>query len=69
VEIVARYDVDGAGWRLSVSDNGVGRDDAQASGGLGMSIVEALSHQHIARTEMSAGPCRVTIPSTIPGFS
>jgi two-component sensor histidine kinase len=45
VEIVARYDVDGAGWRLSVSDNGVGRrDDGQASGGLGMSIVEALSH-------------------------
>jgi two-component sensor histidine kinase len=54
----------------TVSDNGVGRrDDGQASGGPGMSIVEALSHQHIARTEMSAGPCRVTIPSTIPGFT
>ena len=24
-EIVVRYDVDGAGWRLSVSDNGIGR--------------------------------------------
>jgi chemotaxis protein methyltransferase CheR len=58
-EIVVRYDVDGAGWRLSVSDNGVGRRDdghERAGGGLGTSIVEALSHQLNARTEMSAGP-------------
>jgi chemotaxis protein methyltransferase CheR len=58
-EIVVRYDVDGAGWRLSVSDNGIGRRDnghERAGGGLGTSIVEALSHQLNARTEMSAGP-------------
>ena len=57
-EIVVRYDVDGAGWRLSVSDNGVGRrdDGHEPAGGLGTSIVEALSHQLNARTEMSAGP-------------
>ena len=58
-EIVVRYDVDGAGWRLSVSDNGVGRRDdghERAGGGLGTSIVEALSHQLNARTEVSAGP-------------
>ena len=56
---MVRYDVDGAGWRLSVSDNGVGqRDDGheRAGGGLGTSIVEALSHQLNARTEVSAGP-------------
>ena len=58
-EIVVRYDVDGAGWRLSVSDNGIGRRDdghERAGGGLGTSIVEALSHQLNARAEMSAGP-------------
>jgi PAS domain S-box-containing protein len=58
-EIVVRYDVDGAGWRLSVSDNGVGRRDdghERGGGGLGTSIVEALSHQLNARTEVSAGP-------------
>ena len=58
-EIVVRYDVDGAGWRLSVSDNGVGRRDdrhERTGGGLGTSIVEAFSHQLNARTEMSAGP-------------
>ena len=57
-EIVVRYDVDGAGWRLSVSDNGVGRRDdghERGGGGLGTSIVEALSHQLNARTELSAG--------------
>jgi chemotaxis protein methyltransferase CheR len=66
-EIVVRYDVDGAGWRLSVSDNGVGRRDdghERAGGGLGTSIVEALSHQLNARTEMSAGP-KGTIVSII----
>ena len=58
-EIVVRYDVDGVGWKLSVSDNGIGRHDdghERAGGGLGTSIVEALSHQLNARTEVSAGP-------------
>ena len=34
-EIVVRYDVDGAGWRLSVSDNGIGRrhDGHERAGG------------------------------------
>src|ERR1700732_2587177 len=53
-EIVVRYDVDGAGWRLSVSDNGAGwRDDRdeRIGAGLGTSIVEALSHQLGARAE------------------
>ena len=37
-EIVVRYDVDGAGWRLSVSDNGIGRrvdGHDRVGGGLG----------------------------------
>jgi two-component sensor histidine kinase len=63
-QIVVRYDVDGAGWRLSVSDNGVGsRNDREEriGGGLGTSIVEALSHQLGARTEMSTGPQGTTV--------
>ena len=57
-EIMVRYDVDGANWRLSVSDNGVGlRKDGDGRGrtGLGTSIVEALAHQLKARVEVSGG--------------
>jgi PAS domain S-box-containing protein len=63
-QIVVRYDVDGAGWRLSVSDNGVGlRDDRheRIGAGLGTSIVQALSHQLDARAEMSTGPQGTTV--------
>jgi len=55
-EILVRYDVDGANWRLSVSDNGVGlQQDVHGGGraGLGTSIVEALAHQLNARVEIT----------------
>ncbi|MEJ0097295.1 MAG: histidine kinase dimerization/phosphoacceptor domain -containing protein [Bauldia sp.] len=54
-----RYASSGDDWRLSVSDNGVGRDrrDGQAPPtGLGTSIVEALVNQLDARLEASSGP-------------
>ncbi len=63
-EIVVNYDVDGAGWRLSVSDNGVGWGDdrhERIGAGLGTSIVEALSHQLDARVEVSTGPRGTTV--------
>jgi two-component sensor histidine kinase len=63
-EIVVRYDVDGARWRLSVSDNGVGWADdrhERIGAGLGTSIVEALSRQLDARVEMSTGPRGTTV--------
>jgi len=63
-EILGRYDVDGANWCLSVSDNGVGRrDDSHERGraGLGTSIVEALAHQLKARVETSSGPQGTTV--------
>ncbi len=45
-EILVSYAVDGANWRLSVSDNGVGpHRDGHGRTGLGTSIVEALAHQ------------------------
>jgi PAS domain S-box-containing protein len=57
-EISIKYDVDGADWRLSVADNGVGRrnDGEPARSGLGTSIVEALAQQLKARVEVSSGP-------------
>jgi two-component sensor histidine kinase len=57
-EIVVGYDVDGADWRLSVSDNGVGLQEdvlLRRRAGLGTSIVEALAHQLKARVEVSSG--------------
>jgi PAS domain S-box-containing protein len=53
-EILVKYEVDKANWRLSVSDNGAGlRHDEGRRGhtGLGTTIVEALAHQLKARVE------------------
>jgi PAS domain S-box-containing protein len=55
-EILVRYEVDEANWRLSVSDNGVGlQQDGGRRGhaGLGTTIVEALAHQLKARVEIA----------------
>jgi chemotaxis protein methyltransferase CheR len=56
-EILIRYAVDGADWRLSVSDNGVGlRQEGHGDDrpGLGTCIVEALAHQLKAHVEITA---------------
>ena len=56
-EILVSYAVDGANWRLSVSDNGVGpHRDGHGPGrtGLGTSIVEALAHQLNACVETTS---------------
>lgn len=57
------YAVTASGWRLSVSDNGVGTNEASAPGrrkGLGGSIIEALANQldaRVARVSEGAGLC------------
>jgi two-component sensor histidine kinase len=56
--IAVDFAADGLEWRLSVSDNGVGRQHNPAEPdqiGLGTSIVEALAHQLKARVEIH--PC------------
>ena len=53
--IVVSYKVAGNDWKLSVSDNGIGKPDLKASarsGGLGTSLVKALSRQLDAQIDI-----------------
>ena len=47
-EVVVSYAVEGANWKLTVSDNGIGKANGPPSsktGGLGTSLVQALAQQ------------------------
>jgi two-component sensor histidine kinase len=56
--IIVGYEADEAGWRLCVSDNGIGKpiDGADAAPGLGTGIVDALAKQLDGHVEISKGP-------------
>jgi chemotaxis protein methyltransferase CheR len=61
------YEVNGSNWKLSVSDNGIGRgtDSAPpAKGGLGTSLVKALAHQLNAQVETVSGPGGMSVSVT-----
>ena len=63
-EILVSYEVQDAGWRLSVSDNGSGPKavgDEGSHAGLGTSIVEALAHQLEATVQKTSGPQGTTV--------
>ncbi len=56
-EILVKYAADEANWRLTVSDNGVGRQQnggRRGHTGLGTIIVEALAHQLKACVEITS---------------
>jgi len=59
--VTVRYEINGIDWKLSVSDNGIGRaekDGPPAKGGLGTSLVKALAQQleaKVATISNSAG--------------
>jgi two-component sensor histidine kinase len=58
-QITVSYEVAGTDWKLSVADNGVGRQDgafAQPKTGLGTGIVKALAKQLDAQTVTVSGP-------------
>ena len=62
--MAVRYEVNGADWRLSVSDDGIGRLDGQRSareGGLGTTLVKALAHQLEAKVETTSSPAGVKV--------
>ena len=70
--ITVGYDAAGTNWKLSVTDNGIGRPDgvfAQAKSGLGTSIVKALAQQLGAQVETLAGPKGTTVSVTRATFS
>lgn len=66
-EISVSYDRAGTNWKLTVSDNGIGRQDdvfAQQKVGLGTGIIKALSHQLNAQVETLADPRGTTVSIT-----
>ncbi|HEY0124343.1 MAG TPA: histidine kinase dimerization/phosphoacceptor domain -containing protein [Rhizobium sp.] len=53
--VLVSYEVDGANWKLIVSDNGVGKEDGsltKSGEGLGTAIVQALAKQLDAQLEV-----------------
>jgi two-component sensor histidine kinase len=71
-QIVVAYETLGTDWKLSVSDNGIGRPDgvfAQSKTGLGTGIVKALSSELDAKVENLAGPGGTTVSVTHATFS
>jgi two-component sensor histidine kinase len=70
--ITVEYDAAGTDWKLSVTDNGIGKPDgvfAQAKTGLGTSIVKALAQQLGAQVETLAGAEGTTVSVTRATFS
>ncbi len=66
-QITVAYDMVGTNWKLSISDNGIGKPAggfAQGKSGLGTGIVKALSHQLDAQVETLAGPEGTTVSIT-----
>jgi two-component sensor histidine kinase len=65
--ITVAYDMIGTNWKLSISDNGIGKPAggfAQGKSGLGTGIVKALAHQLDAQVETIAGPEGTTVSIT-----
>jgi two-component sensor histidine kinase len=66
-QIIVAYDVAGTDWKLSVSDNGMGKPRgvfARGKSGLGTGIVKALSHQLEAQVATEVGPDGTTVSIT-----
>jgi two-component sensor histidine kinase len=66
-QIIVAYDMIGTNWKLSISDNGIGKPDggfAPGKSGLGTGIVKALAHQLDAQVETLAGPEGTTVSIT-----
>jgi two-component sensor histidine kinase len=66
-QITVTYDRTGVDWKLSISDNGVGKSDgvmAYEKSGLGTGIIKALSTQLDAQVETSTGSQGTTVSIT-----
>lgn len=70
--VVVGYEIEGANWKLSISDNGAGMPDRKAGGkttGLGTSLVTALAQQLDAQVEISSSPQGTTVSVTHATFT
>jgi len=66
-QITVAYDMIGTNWKLSISDNGIGKRDGGFAGGksgLGTGIVKALANQLDAQVETSASSEGTTVSIT-----
>ena len=66
------YDVDGTNWKLSVADNGIGKQDgvfAQPKTGLGTGIIKALAQNLNANVKTVSGIGGTTVSVTHTTFS
>jgi chemotaxis protein methyltransferase CheR len=71
-QIIITYEINGTDWKLSVADNGVGKQDgifAQPKTGLGTGIVKALAQSLDARVETLSGLRGTTVSVTHTTFS
>lgn len=70
--VTVRYQANGTDWKLSVGDNGVGRTEggtASIKGGLGTSLINALSHQLDAIVHSTSSPQGMTVSITHATFT
>jgi two-component sensor histidine kinase len=70
--IVIRYEVNGTDWKLSVSDNGVGRPQDKppsAKLGLGTSLIMALARRLEAQVETMSSPAGMNVSITHATFT
>lgn len=69
-QVVVTYEIAGAGWTLSIADNGVGMPDESTGhsgskkAGLGTSIVKALAQQLEAKIKISSSAAGTTVSIT-----
>ena len=71
-QITVEYETAGIDWKLSVSDNGVGKPDgifAQGKSGLGTGIIKALAHQLDAKLVTVSDVKGTTVSLTHATFS
>jgi two-component sensor histidine kinase len=71
-QITVAYDVAGTDWKLSVTDNGIGKPDgvfAQPKTGLGTGIVKALAKQLDSQVVTLSGPKGTTVSVTHATFA
>ena len=71
-QILVTYEVDGSDWKLTVSDNGVGKipgNNPPVPAGLGTTIVDALATQLGARVELDGGVSGLRVSITHASFA